>query len=256
VEQVKSHLKSMALLARQPWLSPRAQLKLRRLIRQMRYEDTSVGRQMTPLRTFALNKVLSRWDLSQPAVLLQAAIVKTGQQGLMRGAEVTSGLTARAMQWRRDNRLVRIQLLRTKRGRTGAGQFVSVASVDKDRFSATKLLRRLWKLLKLDENPDGFVFPSLNRGRIDPTKSFTAVALRALVKRIAREAGYKDELFGNHSLRAGGTTDLLAAGVPDIIVQKMGRWESGTYKLYFRDDWEVAAAAAKGFNKVARTIVW
>ena len=82
------------------------------------------------------------------------------------------------------------------------------------------------------------------------------MALRALVKRIAREAGFSDERFGNHSLRAGGATDLLAAGVPDIMVQKMGRWESETYKIYFRDDRAVAEAAAKGFNKVARSVVW
>jgi integrase len=73
---------------------------------------------------------------------------------------------------------------------------------------------------------------------------------------VAREAGFSDNLFGNHSLRAGGTTDLLAAGVPDVIVQKMGRWKSETYKIYFRDDRVVAEAAAKGFNRVARGSVY
>jgi integrase len=211
---------------------------------------------MTPLRTYSLNKVISRWDLSQPVVLLQAAIVKTGQQGLMRGAEVTSGLKACDVQWRRKYRLARFHLLRTKRGRSGAGQFVTVAHVDNDRFSATKLLRRLWAILDLERTPEGFVFPAISRGKIDMTKAFSAVALRALVKRIAREAGFSDTRFGNHSLRAGGTTDLLAAGVPDIMVQKMGRWESETYKIYFRDDRAVAEAVAKGFNRVARSVVW
>ena len=256
VAQVKSQLKSMALLARQPWLSARADMRLRTLMRQMVFEDTSEGRQMTPLRTYVLNKVISRWDLSQPTVLLEATIAKTAQQGLMRGAEVTGGLKARDMQWRRNYRLARLHLWRTKRGRSGAGQFVTVAHVDNDRFAATKLLRRTWVMLNMDANPDGFLFPAISRGKIDTTRAFTAVALRALVKRIAREAGFSDERFGNHSLRAGGATDLLAAGVPDIMVQKMGRWESETYKIYFRDDRAVAEAAAKGFNKVARSVVW
>jgi integrase len=183
---------------------------------------------------------------------LEATILKTGQQGLMRGAEVTSGLRARDAQWRRQFRLVRLHLRRTKRARSGAGQYVTVAHVDSDKFAAVTLLRRLWVVLDLDANPDGLLFPAISRGRIDVAKAFTPTALRALVKRVAREAGFNDDLFGNHSLRAGGTTDLLAAGVPDIIVQKMGRWASETYKIYFRDDRVVAEAAAKGFNRVAR----
>ena len=69
------------------------------------------------------------------------------------------------------------------------------------------------------------------------------------MKRIASEGGADPAAFANHSLRAGGTTDLLAAGVSETVVQKMGRWKSDTFKIYFRDDVLVADEAARGFGR-------
>ena len=247
VAQIKSHLKKMATLNKFAWLSPRSVLKLGALMRQMRYEDPTSARRMAPMLTRMLNKVLSTWDLANPATLVQATLAKTAQQGLLRGGEATCGLQGSDVSWRARRRRAIMHFLRTKRGRTGAGQFVTVAQVDKDPFSAVRLLRRLWRVLELDDHPARFVFPAVRAGRIDLTRPFSAQALRALVKRIASEGGADPAAFANHSLRAGGTTDLLAAGVSETVVQKMGRWKSDTFKIYFRDDVLVANEAARGF---------
>ena len=42
------------------------------------------------------------------------------------------------------------------------------------------------------------------------------------------------KLFESHSLRIAGATILAAAGVPDYIIQKYGRWKSDTYIRYIR----------------------
>jgi hypothetical protein len=39
---------------------------------------------------------------------------------------------------------------------------------------------------------------------------------------------------GGHSLRSGGATALALSGVPDNVIQGMGRWSSDSFKIYIR----------------------
>ena len=39
-----------------------------------------------------------------------------------------------------------------------------------------------------------------------------------------------------HSLRIGGATSLIQRGIPDVIVQLLGRWNSDAYRSYIRLD--------------------
>ena len=47
-----------------------------------------------------------------------------------------------------------------------------------------------------------------------------------------------------HSLRIGGATSLINRGVPDVVVQLLGRWNSDAYKSYVRLDKEFLAQFA------------
>ena len=38
--------------------------------------------------------------------------------------------------------------------------------------------------------------------------------------------------INTHSFRAGGATNLANLGVPDYVIQIMGRWRSDAYKRY------------------------
>ena len=43
------------------------------------------------------------------------------------------------------------------------------------------------------------------------------------------------DLVSSHSLRAGGATAMHINGVPEVTIQKMGRWSSDTFLIYIRD---------------------
>jgi hypothetical protein len=44
--------------------------------------------------------------------------------------------------------------------------------------------------------------------------------------------GLRSHLFAGHSLRRGGATSLANRGVPDHVIQYLGRWLSDTYRRY------------------------
>jgi integrase len=52
------------------------------------------------------------------------------------------------------------------------------------------------------------------------------------LNRLLRAAGIPPENYSGHSARRGGATSAFRAGVPDVIVQRMGRWASMTYRRY------------------------
>ena len=64
--------------------------------------------------------------------------------------------------------------------------------------------------------------------------------VRACVKRVAAAAGQDPNRYGAHSLRIGGATAALAAGVPPALIRMMGRWSSDVYQIYCRMSLESA----------------
>ena len=59
--------------------------------------------------------------------------------------------------------------------------------------------------------------------------------VKVLVRGAAHAAGELDlSLFSGRSLRIGGASDLLALGVPAMMIQLMGRWAGDTYRIYSR----------------------
>ncbi len=58
---------------------------------------------------------------------------------------------------------------------------------------------------------------------------FTAVLQRALAF-----VGLKDQRFTSHSFRIGAATSAAMAGLPESVIQTMGRWKSNVYRRYIR----------------------
>ena len=52
--------------------------------------------------------------------------------------------------------------------------------------------------------------------------------------------GLDPSLYGAHSLRIGGATAALAAGVPPNLIRLMGRWSSEVCQIYCRMSLEAA----------------
>ena len=55
-----------------------------------------------------------------------------------------------------------------------------------------------------------------------------------ILKRIAKENGIDPKRISNHSIRIGGTIQLMAAGFGEAVIQLVGRWKSFCYKVYLR----------------------
>lgn len=50
--------------------------------------------------------------------------------------------------------------------------------------------------------------------------------------------------YAGHSVRSGGATDLATRGIPDSIIQKMGRWSSDAFQIYIRKNPALLAVLA------------
>ena len=58
--------------------------------------------------------------------------------------------------------------------------------------------------------------------------------LSAAIKKVASCMGLDPTKFRPHSLRIGGASMLAAAGLPDYVIQKQGRWKSLAFLTYIR----------------------
>ena len=61
-----------------------------------------------------------------------------------------------------------------------------------------------------------------------------------LLKFVVKAAGSCERGISSHSLRIGGTTAALAAGVPPEAIRLMGRWDSDVYEIYCRQSRQAA----------------
>ncbi len=100
---------------------------------------------------------------------------------------------------------------------------------------------------------DAAAFPLVDQhGRVHVSKQITPRVVVRRAKVLLQEAGIADLEFHGHALRPGGATHLLALGLEDSVVKKMGGWSSKAYLGYDRrnDDetaaivWQQASAAA------------
>ena len=101
--------------------------------------------------------------------------------------------------------------------------------------------------------PETFVFPLRTGKQSEPFSRYSHGSRRTWTVRFKsrlQELGLDRSYYSGHSFRAGGATDLFNNGVPLATVMKLGRWKNATSALvYFREETELAAAAAAAFKK-------
>ena len=71
--------------------------------------------------------------------------------------------------------------------------------------------------------------------------AFRREDVAAVVKQLMASIGLDPAMFGAHSLRIGGATAALAAGVSPSLIRVLGRWSSDVYEVYCRLSLEAAA---------------
>jgi len=62
----------------------------------------------------------------------------------------------------------------------------------------------------------------------------TYAKFNAKIKQVAQGAGFDPRGYHTHSLRVAGASALAARGVPDHVIQTMGRWKSLAFLTYIR----------------------
>ena len=76
------------------------------------------------------------------------------------------------------------------------------------------------------KNEDAFVFT------LDDGKVLSAAKVERTLRDAALEVGLDPRIVATHSLRAGGCTAMMNAGLPEWRIQRRGRWVSNCWKRY------------------------
>ena len=85
----------------------------------------------------------------------------------------------------------------------------------------------------------------------DDGKPIKVRELRDMVKALMRSIGLDPNRFGAHSLRIGGATAALAAGVPPALIRIMGRWSSDVYEIYCRMSLQSAIGVGRAITSAS-----
>jgi hypothetical protein len=65
------------------------------------------------------------------------------------------------------------------------------------------------------------------------------------VRRALSRAGVRAKEYAGHSFRRGGATSLRLAGVPDSLIQLLGRWKSDAFRTYIEPSLSMILDAGK-----------
>ena len=185
---------------------------------------------------------------SSPSSLMCRAVLTTGFSLLARGCEVTLDagepvdpsqhlVPADVSFFMKDGgRHARLRMRKRKDLKVLRGKQAEVVMAGGGAFFDAVAMLEQWlevrRALGIAADAPLFCWPD-GRG-------MTVAELRALVKRVMKAAGLDPALFGAHSLRIGGATAALAAGIPPALIRLMGRWSSDIYEIYTRLSLEAA----------------
>lgn len=111
-------------------------------------------------------------------------------------------------------------------------------------------VEELWKLFSIDKcSQQEMSTTPLFR---DTTKrAFTVRQARDMIKALMASIGCDPDRFGAHSMRIGGATAALAAGIDPSVIRAMGRWSSEVYEIYTRLTREAAARVSSTIASTA-----
>jgi hypothetical protein len=182
--------------------------------------------------------------MSVVKLLMEVTLLLFAIQLLLRTKEVMSGLKGKDFIWKDDGTGVVCHIPPTKTHRRGEGIWVELSSGTQ----AFKYLVKLFEARDLHNNLDKYVFCMIRSGVLTPAHKASEKAFRLLIKRTVTSIGLNPAQYSGHSCRAGGATDLFAAGIPYYVVKKYGRWKSDTALIYYRCESSIANQAAAAFR--------
>jgi hypothetical protein len=220
---------------------------LRDLLKGMRRElGDSPKRERYGVQTQQLQEAMDRFlprGSSAPAQAWRAALA-SAFCGLLRGCEVAlpegeafdclRHLTRADVSFRTlpDGRRVAVLMIRQAKSEVGfTGKTVPVFLVGGGCFiDPVAELEELFRLSPVSKN-EAARTPLFAD---DNGRAFTRAQVSAMVKRLMAGLGLDPARFGAHSLRIGGATAALAAGIHPSVIRITGRWASDVWMVYAR----------------------
>ena len=239
-------LRTYSMMNRLEWILESEERTVTKIIRHLEVEDLAPTRRVSPM----LQELLASIFAATSVPNLTKLVCAIGHDGLLRGGEICSGLLVSDHSWSASRSSVTIELKRTKVHRRGGSQFVTLH--DYGPLSAVRRLRAHFDRYKLWNRPASLVYPAFVRGRLDWSRSLSTPQLRSMIKVAIKAIGLDPTKFANHSLRAGGATDLFRCGVYYPTIKKFGRWSTDCALIYYRDDEGVSNAVFDGFAKLSQ----
>ena len=116
-----------------------------------------------------------------------------------------------------------------------AGQRKTVPVVLRGGGTLIDPVAELWDLFERDPLQEGEAPEDRPLFRDTATgDAFRVSGIRRVVKWLMASIGLDPDRFGAHSLRIGGATAALAAGVSPAQIRLLGRWSSDVAELYTR----------------------
>jgi integrase len=86
--------------------------------------------------------------------------------------------------------------------------------------------------LAIRRSSQGHIFPNESLFIFSDGATLRRDQLTSFLRAFLTKLGLNASLFSGHSFRIGGATALAKAGVPEHIIQRMGRWSSDAFKGY------------------------
>lgn len=245
-----SALHTYSTLSQLDWFTIKDQYLVKTLVGQLQLQDTTLGRKRRPATLAVMALVDVHLPSTQEAQLFQL-MCYIAHDGLLRSAELCSGLLVSDITWDFSNYTAGIRLFRTKTHR--AGNSIEVLLKKRKGICGYNLLLTWMHKQKLWHRPRQHLFPHIDKRRkvVNYHKSITYRKWLWTIKFYYAKLGLTG--YTGHSYRAGGATDLLANGVSIQDVQKFGRWKSNAVLVYYKaEPLQIASKIGKGFARNAK----
>ena len=180
------------------------------------------------------------------------ALLSTAFCGLMRAAEVSTqdgvpfdpliNLTRSDVSFKKDSQGVEYMIVMMRPSKQYPGAHKDVPLLISSGGTLIDPVRAMRRMLEADPVPaeQASTTPLFRLGY----GTVAVSQVRAMVKALMSALGLDATKYGAHSLRIGGATAALAAGMSPATIRAAGRWSSDIYQIYCRISKESAAGVA------------
>lgn len=252
IANIVSAIKMMCQLLHLPWLNSSDAYKLQKVTKQIKRNDGIAIKRKAPLTLkIIIRGIAVYWNTkSSGPDMLAATISLIGHDCLFRGQDTFSGIKVKDVHWDLDKKLVNFHVGRPsqpgKVAKDGSGYDARIG--DYSGPSGYKYLKSWFDAYCLWNQPTSYIFPRVLQSQMIFTEPTSKKWYERQLSLMLSGIGQDPSFYSVHSHRAGGATDLFAAGVPLADVMSHGRWSTDTALIYYRDKDRLVFKIAHAFG--------